>query len=91
MPERRPASFPHLHCPQEQVCAAAELQRGRRLACSSTPSATGLDAGWKRIILAVIYWRGSIVRPNARAWRARVEKSTVGSNPTLSAIVLRKS
>jgi hypothetical protein len=30
--------------------------------------------------------RGSIVWPNARAWRAREEKSSVGSNPTLSAI-----
>ena len=29
--------------------------------------------------------RGSIVRPNARAWRAREEQSSVGSNPTLSA------
>ncbi|MCK4831890.1 MAG: hypothetical protein KAS81_03940, partial [Anaerolineales bacterium] len=37
-----PASFPHLHCPQVQVCAAAELQRGRRLAFSSTLSETGL-------------------------------------------------
>jgi hypothetical protein len=33
-----PASFPHLHCPQAQVCAAAKVRRGRRLACFSTPS-----------------------------------------------------
>jgi hypothetical protein len=32
-----------------------------------------------------IHWRGSIVWPNARAWRARVPQGTVGSNPTLSA------
>jgi len=38
------ASFPHLHCPQAQVCAAAELQRGRRLACLSTPSQSPLRA-----------------------------------------------
>ncbi len=31
------------------------------------------------------YWRGSIVRPNARAWSACVPRGTVGSNPTLSA------
>jgi hypothetical protein len=31
-------------------------------------------------------WRGSVVWPNARAWRARVPKGTVGSNPTLSAV-----
>ncbi len=32
-----PATSPHLHCPQAQVCAAAELQRGRRLACFRLP------------------------------------------------------
>ncbi len=32
------ASFPHLRCPQAQVCAAAELQRGLRLVGSSTLS-----------------------------------------------------
>ncbi len=31
-------------------------------------------------------WRGCIVRPNARAWRAREPQGSVGSNPTLSAI-----
>ena len=31
-------------------------------------------------------WRGSIVRPNAHAWRACEQKCSVGSNPTLSAI-----
>ena len=30
--------------------------------------------------------RGSIVWPNARAWRAREPKGSVGSNPTLSAL-----
>ncbi len=39
------ASFLHLHCPQAQVCAAAELQRGRRLACLSTPS----QSPWRAI------------------------------------------
>jgi hypothetical protein len=29
--------------------------------------------------------RGSIVRPNARAWRAREPKGSAGSNPALSA------
>jgi len=37
-PFATPASFPHLHCPQAQVCAAAELERGRRLACFTTLS-----------------------------------------------------
>ncbi len=37
-PNPTPASFPHLHCPQAQVCATAELQRGGRLACSSALS-----------------------------------------------------
>ena len=35
-----------------------------------------------------MHWRGSIVWPNARAWRARVPKGTVGSNPTLSATAI---
>ena len=30
-------------------------------------------------------WRGSVVWPNARAWRAREPQGSVGSNPTLSA------
>ena len=32
--------------------------------------------------------RGCVVRPNARAWRARVPQGTVGSNPTLSALMI---
>ena len=32
-----------------------------------------------------VIWRGSIVRPNARAWRAREPKGSEGSNPSLSA------
>ncbi len=45
-PFATPASFPHLHCPQAQVCAAAELQKGWRLACFSAPSASqGADDG----------------------------------------------
>ena len=34
--------------------------------------------------MAVI-WRGRIVWPSARAWRAREPQGSVGSNPTLSA------
>ena len=30
-------------------------------------------------------WRGRIVRPSARAWRARIPHGIVGSNPTPSA------
>ena len=30
-------------------------------------------------------WRGSVVWPNAHAWRACLEKSNAGSNPALSA------
>ena len=35
-------------------------------------------------------WRGSVVWPNARAWRAREPQGSVGSNPTLSAWGTRK-
>ena len=31
-------------------------------------------------------WRGRIVRPSARAWKARRPQGLVGSNPTLSAL-----
>jgi hypothetical protein len=37
------------------------------------------------IIRAAMVRRGSIVRPNARAWRAREPKGSAGSNPALSA------
>ena len=30
-------------------------------------------------------WRGSVVWPNARAWKARIPKGIKGSNPFLSA------
>src|SRR3989337_2806007 len=33
----------------------------------------------------VANWRGCVVWSNARAWRAREPKGSVGSNPTLSA------
>jgi len=37
-PFATPASFPHLCCPQAQVCAVGELERAQRLACFSTLS-----------------------------------------------------
>ncbi len=32
-------------------------------------------------------WRGSVVWPNARAWKARIPKGIKGSNPFLSATI----
>jgi hypothetical protein len=41
--------------------------------------------------MCTTYWRGSVVWPNARAWKAREPQGSVGSNPTLSAIYLNEN
>jgi len=41
-PFATPASFPHLHCPQAQVCAVADIERGQSLACFSTLSGVNI-------------------------------------------------
>jgi hypothetical protein len=67
----------------------------RRTACEGQPShGPSCDAGpgmlesppWRA---GRCRWRGRIVWPSARAWRARSPKGDAGSNPALSALVHR--